>query len=77
MTARGATHKVKHYYGCGNAPSSLFELESSMDKTVNSQQWTGDVREAGPLPSERLAGEIDLLSLELLDAFEEDVTYDG
>jgi Domain of unknown function (DUF6438) len=48
VTAKGATHKVKHYYGCGNAPRSLFELESSVDKTADSEQWTGDVSKAGP-----------------------------
>lgn len=48
VTLKGATHKVKHYYGCGNAPRSLFDLESSVDKTVDSQQWTGDVSKAGP-----------------------------
>jgi len=48
VTVKGATHKVKHYYGCGNAPKSLFELESAVDKTVNAEQWTGDVSKAGP-----------------------------
>ncbi|HZV88152.1 MAG TPA: DUF6438 domain-containing protein [Candidatus Binatus sp.] len=48
VTLKGATHRVKHYYGCGNAPKSLFELESSVDKTVDSEQWTGDVSKAGP-----------------------------
>jgi hypothetical protein len=48
VTVKGATHRVKHYYGCANAPKSLFELELSVDKTVDSQQWTGDVSKAGP-----------------------------
>jgi len=48
VTIGGITHRVKHYYGCGNAPRSLFELESSIDKSANSEQWTGDVSKAGP-----------------------------
>jgi hypothetical protein len=48
VTLKGATHRVKHYYGCGGVPKSLFELESAVDKAVDSQQWTGDVSKAGP-----------------------------
>ncbi len=45
---RGLTHRVKHYYGCGSAPKALFDLESAIDKSSNSEQWTGDVSKAGP-----------------------------
>jgi hypothetical protein len=48
LSMRGATHRVKHYYGCGSAPKSLFDLESVIDKSANSEQWTGDVSNAGP-----------------------------
>jgi hypothetical protein len=48
LSIRGATHRVKHYYGCGSAPKSLFDLESVIDKSANSKQWTGDVSNAGP-----------------------------
>jgi hypothetical protein len=48
LKVRGATHRVKHYYGCGGVPKSLFELESAIDKAANSEQWTGDVSRAGP-----------------------------
>ena len=49
LTVRGEAHRVEHYYGCGSAPKSLFELESRIDKTVNSERWTGDVSNAGPV----------------------------
>jgi hypothetical protein len=45
---KGASHRVKHYYGCGGAPKSLFELESAIDKSANSEQWIGDMSKAGP-----------------------------
>jgi hypothetical protein len=45
---KGAIHRVNHYYGCGSAPKILFELESTIDNTANSEQWTGDVSKAGP-----------------------------
>jgi len=48
LTVRGVAHRVQHYYGCASAPKSLFDLESSIDKTANSKQWTGDVSKAGP-----------------------------
>lgn len=48
VTFRGKTHKVRHDYGCMDAPKILFELESAVDKAANSQQWTGDVGHAGP-----------------------------
>jgi hypothetical protein len=48
FTVKGTTHRVKHYFGCGSAPKSVFELESDIDKTANSEQWTGDVSNAGP-----------------------------
>ena len=48
LSTRGVTHRVKHYYGCGSAPKSLFDLESAIDKSANSEQWTGDVSKAGP-----------------------------
>jgi hypothetical protein len=48
LTVRGVTHRVKHYYGCGGVPKSFFDLESAIDKSANSEQWTGDVGKAGP-----------------------------
>lgn len=48
IKAKGVTHRVKHYYGCGGVPKPLFELESAIDKSANSEQWTGDVSKAGP-----------------------------
>jgi hypothetical protein len=48
LSARGVTHRVKHYYGCGSAPKPLFDLESFVDKSANSERWTGDVSTAGP-----------------------------
>ena len=48
FSVAGASHRVSHYYGCGNAPRSLFDLESLIDKSANAEQWTGDVSKAGP-----------------------------
>lgn len=48
LKIRGNTHRVTHYYGCGSAPKSLFDIESAIDKAANSKQWTGDVSKAGP-----------------------------
>ena len=48
LTVKGVTHRVKHYYGCGSAPKSLFFLEAAIDESANSAQWTGDVSKAGP-----------------------------
>jgi hypothetical protein len=48
LSIRGVTHRVKHLYGCGSAPKSLFDLQSHIDKSANSTQWTGDVSNAGP-----------------------------
>ena len=48
LSVTGMTHRVKHYYGCGSALRSLFDLESDIDKAANSEQWTGDVSKAGP-----------------------------
>jgi len=48
LSVRGMTHRVKHYYGCGGAPKALFDLESAIDKSANTEQWTGDVSNAGP-----------------------------
>jgi len=48
ISIKGVTHRVNHYYGCGRAPKSLFDLESAIDKSANSEQWTGDVSKAGP-----------------------------
>jgi hypothetical protein len=42
------THRVEHYYGCGCAPESLFDLEAAIDKAVGVEKWTGDVSEQGP-----------------------------
>lgn len=48
LNVKGIVHRVKHYYGCGGAPKVLFDLESAIDKSVNSQQWTGEVSKQGP-----------------------------
>jgi Domain of unknown function (DUF6438) len=48
LSISGVTHRVKHYYGCGSAPKSLFDLETVIDKSANSEQWTGNVSKAGP-----------------------------
>lgn len=48
IKVKGVTHRVKHYYGCGGVPKALFELESAIDKSANSEEWTGDVSKAGP-----------------------------
>lgn len=48
LSIRGVTHRVKHYYGCGSALKSLFDLESGIDKSANSERWTGNVSKAGP-----------------------------
>jgi hypothetical protein len=48
LKIKGSTHRVKHYYGCGSVPRSLFDIESAIDKTANSERWTGDVSKAGP-----------------------------
>jgi hypothetical protein len=48
LIVKGASHHVRHYYGCGSAPKSLFELESAIDKFAKADQWTGDVSKGGP-----------------------------
>src|SRR5262249_30641204 len=48
LKVKGLSHRVRHYYGCGEAPRALFDLESGIDKAVNSRQWTGDVSRQGP-----------------------------
>jgi Domain of unknown function (DUF6438) len=48
LSVRGLAHRVKHYYGCGGAPKSLFELESAIDKAANSEQWVGGSSKGGP-----------------------------
>jgi hypothetical protein len=45
---KGVRHRVRHYYGCGSVPKSLFHIESEIDKSLKSEQWTGDVSKAGP-----------------------------
>ncbi len=48
IAAGSVTHRVNHYYGCSCAPKALFELETAIDKAVDSEQWTGDVSKQGP-----------------------------
>ncbi len=48
LSVKGMKQSVKHYYGCGGAPQSLFDLESAIDKTSGVERWTGDVSKAGP-----------------------------
>jgi len=48
LTLKQVSHRVKHYYGCGDAPQALFELESAIDRVAKVERWTGDVSKAGP-----------------------------
>jgi hypothetical protein len=48
LNLKEVNHRVKHYYGCGGAPKTLFDLESAIDKLANTERWTGDVSKAGP-----------------------------
>jgi len=48
LSVKGKTHRVEHYYGCTCAPKALFELEAAIDKSVDTEQWTGDVSKSGP-----------------------------
>jgi hypothetical protein len=48
ISIKGVSHHVSHYHGCGSAPKSLFELESAVDESADSEKWTGDVSKAGP-----------------------------
>lgn len=48
LKTNNISRRVDHYYGCTCAPKALFELESAIDKAVNSEQWTGDVSRQGP-----------------------------
>lgn len=41
ITIDGETKIVNHYYGDDDAPQALFDLESTIDRIVNSRQWTG------------------------------------
>jgi hypothetical protein len=48
ISVGSALHRVNHYYGCACPPKALFELESAIDKAVDSEQWTGDTSKQGP-----------------------------
>ena len=48
LTVKGVTRRVEHYYGCTCAPKVLFDLESAIDKSGSTEQWTGDVSKSGP-----------------------------
>ena len=48
ITVKGNYHRVEHYYGCRCAPKPLWNLEGTIDKAVNTEQWTGDVSKNGP-----------------------------
>jgi len=43
MTVRlhGKSRRVEHYYGCASAPGSLIAMEQTIDRMLNSSQWTG------------------------------------
>jgi hypothetical protein len=56
LNVSGQTHRVKHYYGCGSAPKSLFELEVAIDKAANSEQWAGDFTNQGPFGTTCMGG---------------------
>jgi hypothetical protein len=49
LSVSGTTHRVVHYRGCVCAPKALFDLEQAIDKAANTEQWTGDVSQAGPM----------------------------
>jgi Domain of unknown function (DUF6438) len=44
----GNMHSVSNYHGCGCSSDELWNLEKTIDKVVNVEQWTGDVSKAGP-----------------------------
>jgi hypothetical protein len=48
LGVKGTTHRVNHYYGCGGVPKSLFDLESAIDKSADSERWTGDTGRQRP-----------------------------
>jgi hypothetical protein len=48
ITVGAMSHRVNQYYGCACPPKALFELESAIDRTANSEQWTGDTSKQGP-----------------------------
>jgi|ERR1700682_462166 len=48
IQVKGTSHRVEHYYGCRCAPKALWDLEGTIDKIARTEQWTGDVSEAGP-----------------------------
>jgi len=37
----GETKGVDHYHGCDAAPEWLYDVENSIDETLDSEQWTG------------------------------------
>jgi len=42
FTAPGGEIKgVDHYHGCDRAPDWLYDVENSIDETLDSEQWTG------------------------------------
>jgi len=49
IRAKGASHRVEHYFGCRCAPKALWDLEAAIDKIAHTEQWTGDVSKQGPL----------------------------
>jgi len=48
LSLKSETRKMTHYYGCRTAPKALWDLESALDKLLNTEQWTGDVSKQGP-----------------------------
>jgi hypothetical protein len=48
IKVKESSHRVEHYYGCRCAPKALWELEGTIDKIARTEQWTGDVSQAGP-----------------------------
>jgi len=54
ITLQGRTHSVAHYYGDNSAPQKLFDLEDSVDKLLNTEEWvypkTSQEQTAVPTP---------------------------
>ena len=49
ISVGSVSHRVNHYYGCACPPKALFDLESTIDKAVDAEKWTGDTSKQGPL----------------------------
>ena len=50
----GETKGVDHYHGCDTAPEWLYDVENSIDETLDSEQWTGKTIRYKPHRGRRL-----------------------